>query len=84
LTRQRRDDDGRTEDGRTWFEAPEPPPAERIEPTPWVVPTPQLGGSPTAFLNAMRTAMCAGREAGEARARSCTVAAPRRSLRRVF
>jgi hypothetical protein len=83
LTRQRRDDDGRTEDGRAWFEAPEPPPVERIEPTPFVVPTPQLGDDPGPFLNAMRAAMSAGLAAQEARARSRVSTAPRRSLRRI-
>lgn len=72
------DVDGRTEDGRTWFEAP-----QQIEAAPWFVPTPQLGDDPSAFLNAMRQAMSAGREANEARARGRIQAAPRRSLRRV-
>jgi hypothetical protein len=83
VTRRNRDDDGRTEDGRAWFEAPEPPPVERIEPTPFVVPTPQLGDDPTAWIAAMRQAMRGSREAAEARARSRVSTAPRRSLRRI-
>jgi hypothetical protein len=88
VTRRNRDDDGRTEDGRPWFEAPQlagPALVERIEPTPFGVPTPQLGDDPTAWIAAMRQALRGGREAAEARAGSRVSAAPRRrSLRRVF
>ncbi|MGA2491324.1 MAG: hypothetical protein ABSF67_00070 [Roseiarcus sp.] len=90
MTRRRRergDIEGRADPDM----APPPPMVEldpalvgRVTATPWVVPTPQLGDDPTPFLNAMQRALRNGREADEARARSRIVAAPRRSLRRVF
>jgi hypothetical protein len=86
MARRRKRDafDGRDDDPVT----PPPPMVEfdpgfvgQVNATPWVVPTPQLGEDPTAWIAAMRQAMRGGREAG--RVRSRISAAARRSLRRV-